>query len=107
MKRTVRKYAPNFKGTEILPVLELVAEVESKIQSYIITDLKTGRLAGIKQETFEELLKSAGIPCRDFCDDVSLLGMSCCPRRSWPGAISPLKNTSGSSLNTKVPGKLK
>ena len=35
--------------------------------SFIITDIKTRRLAGIKKETFEELLKAAGIPTKYFC----------------------------------------
>ena len=41
--------------------------VQPKILSFIITDLKTRRLAGIKKETFEELLKTSGIPARYFC----------------------------------------
>ena len=35
--------------------------------SFIITDLRTRRLAGLKKETFEEVLKTAGIPCRYYC----------------------------------------
>ena len=66
MKR-VGKYAPDFKGIEILPIPELVTEVEPKILFYIIKDLRTKRLAKIRKDTFEELLKSAGIPCRYFC----------------------------------------
>ena len=34
---------------------------------FFITDLRTRRLAGLKKEMFEELLKSAGISCRYFC----------------------------------------
>ena len=41
--------------------------VEPKTLSYIITDLRTRILAGIRKETFEELLKSAGISCWYFC----------------------------------------
>ena len=52
---------------EILPILELVAEVKPKTLSYIITDLRTKRLAEIRRETFKELLKSTGIPCWYFC----------------------------------------
>ena len=63
----VGKYAPYFRGNEILPIPEIVAEVEPKTLSFIITDLRTRKLAGIKKETFEELLKSASIPCRYFC----------------------------------------
>ena len=54
----VKKYAQYFQGDEILPIPELVAEVEPKTESFIITDLKTRRLAEVKKETFEELLKS-------------------------------------------------
>ena len=35
--------------------------------SFVITDLKTRRLAGIKKETFEGLLKGAGIPAKYYC----------------------------------------
>ena len=52
---------------EILPIPELVAEIEPKTLSYIIMDLRNKRLAGIRKDTFEELLKSADIPCRYFC----------------------------------------
>ena len=61
------KYAKFFVGNRILPIPELVEMVQPKIISFIITDLKTRRLAGIKKETFEELLKTAGIPARYFC----------------------------------------
>ena len=45
---------PYFKETG--RIAELVAEVEPKTLSYIITDLRTRRLAGIRQETFEDLV---------------------------------------------------
>ena len=32
-----------------------------------MTDLKTRRLAGIKKETFEDLLKAAGVPAKYYC----------------------------------------
>ena len=41
--------------------------MKPKTLSFIITDLRTRRLAGVKKETFEELLKSTGIPFRHFC----------------------------------------
>ena len=50
-----------------MPISELVKEIEPKTLSYIITDIKTRRLAGIKKETFGELLKAAGIPAKYFC----------------------------------------
>ena len=56
-----------FKEGEILPIPELVKEVEPKTLSFVVTDLKTKRLAGLKKETFEDLLKSANIPGKYFC----------------------------------------
>ena len=58
----VDKYAQYFKGNRILPIAELVESVQSKTLSFIITDLKTKRLAGIKKDTFKKLQKAAGIP---------------------------------------------
>ena len=46
----------------ILPIPELVQELQPKILSFVVTDLKTGRLAGLRMETFEELLKAARNP---------------------------------------------
>ena len=61
------KYAPYFQGNRILPILELVEVVQPKTLSLIVTDIRTRRVAGLKKETFEELLKAAGIPVRYFC----------------------------------------
>ena len=63
----VGKYAPYFQGNTILPIPDLVAAVEPKTLSLIVTDLRTRRLAGLKKESSWELLKTAGIPCRYFC----------------------------------------
>ena len=38
-----------------------------RILSLVVSDLKTKRLVGLKKETFEELLRKAGIPCQYFC----------------------------------------
>ena len=65
-KDRVRKYALYLKGTEIFPIPELVAETETKILSYLITDLRKNKLAGIREDTFKDLLKSTCIPCRYF-----------------------------------------
>ena len=43
------KYANYFKEGEILPIPELVKEVEPKTLSFVVTDLKTKRLAGLKK----------------------------------------------------------
>ena len=63
----VEKYKQYFKDGEILPIPELVEAVEPKTLSFVVTDIKTKRLAGIKKETFEDLLKTANIPGKYFC----------------------------------------
>ena len=62
----VRKYAKYFKENKILPIPELVEAVEPKTLSFVVTDLRTKRLAGLKKESFEELLQTAGIPGKYF-----------------------------------------
>ena len=62
----VEKYEQYFKDGEILPIPELVEAVEPKTLSFVVTDIKTKRLAGIKKETFEDLLKTANIPGKYF-----------------------------------------
>ena len=61
------KYAKYFKDGEILPIPELVQAVEPKTISFVITDIKTRRLANINKEKFEETLKSVGIPGKYIC----------------------------------------
>ena len=63
----VEKYATYFKDGEILPIPELVQALEPKTSSFVVTDLKTKRLAGLKKETFEDILKTANIPGKYFC----------------------------------------
>ena len=63
----VEKYTKYFKGNEILPIPELVEKLTPRILSMVVSDLKTKRLVGLKKETFEELLRKAGIPCQYFC----------------------------------------
>ena len=61
------KYEQYFQGNRILPIPELITIVENKTLSFIVTDIKTRRLAGIRKETFKELLRVAGIPAKYFC----------------------------------------
>ena len=61
------KYEKYFQGNRILPIPELVQEVQPKKISFVVTDSKIRRLAGIKKEIFEELLKAAGIPAKYYC----------------------------------------
>ena len=84
-KDRVEKYALYFQGILILHIPEFGAAVEPKNLSFIITDLRTRRLAGLKKETF------AGV--------VSPHRMSCYPWRSWQQswlAVTSLQNTSAS-----------
>ena len=68
------KYANDFKEGEILLIPELVEAVEPKTLSFVVTDLKTKRLAGLKKETFEDLLKSANIQVSTFAAEALLPG---------------------------------
>ena len=61
------KYAQYFQGNRILPFPDLVEAVQPKTLSLIVTDIRIRRLAGLKNKTFEKLLKAAGIPARYFC----------------------------------------
>ena len=66
-KKIREKYEKYFEGHRIFPIPELVDQVKPKTISFVITDLKTRRLAGIRKKTFEELLKAAGIPAKYYC----------------------------------------
>ena len=63
----INKYAKYFKENKILPIPELVQAVEPKTLSFVVTDIKTRRLASLNKEKFEEILKSAGIPGKYIC----------------------------------------
>ena len=61
------KYEKYFEGNRIHPIPELIKEVEPKTISFVVTDLRTRRLAGIKKDVFEELLRAADIPAKYYC----------------------------------------
>ena len=61
------KYAQYFQGNKILPIPELVQEVQPKTISFVVTDQKTRRVGGLGKDTFEEILKAAGIPAKYYC----------------------------------------
>ena len=48
-KDRVDKYAQYLEGDRILQILELVEAVQTEILSFVITDLKTRRLARVKK----------------------------------------------------------
>ena len=66
-KDRVGKYAEFFVGNEILPIPEIVQKIEPRIVSLVVTDLKTRRFVGLKRESFEDLLRTSGVPCQYFC----------------------------------------
>ena len=66
-ERIREKYKKYFQGYRILPIPELIKEVQPKIVSFVITDIKSRRLAGIQKETFEDLLRAADIPAKYYC----------------------------------------
>ena len=79
----VGKYAPYFKDSTILPILELVVEVKPKTLSYIVMDLRTRRLAGLKKRLLESSAEQWGSHAGTTAREASPLGMSCYSRRSW------------------------
>ena len=66
-KKIREKYVKYFDGNRIFPIPELVEQVRPRTISFVVTELKTRRLGGIKKETFEGLLKAAGIPAKYYC----------------------------------------
>ena len=66
-KDRVGRYAEYFKGNEILPISEILQRLEPRIVSLVVSDIKTRRLVGLKKESFEDLLRKAGVPCQYFC----------------------------------------
>ena len=66
-KGRLGRYAKYFKGNEILPIPEIVERIAPRVLSLVVSDLKTKTLVGLSKDTFEELLRKAGIPCQYFC----------------------------------------
>ena len=58
------RYAEYFKGNEILSIPDILQRLEPRIVS---SDIKTRRLVGLKKESFEDLLRKAGVPFQYFC----------------------------------------
>ena len=91
----VGKYAEYFKGNEILPILEIAKDVEPRILSLVVTDMKTKRITGLKKEAFEELLRTAGIPCQYFCR------RSYAPRDILLPTVEQAVRTAATNITTK------
>ena len=58
----VKKYTKYFKNNEILPIPELVQDVEPKTLSFVVTDIKTMRLGNLKKRNFRRDLKERRHP---------------------------------------------
>ena len=59
--KNIEKYDNYFKDSEILSTPEMVETTEPKTLLFVDTDLQTKRLASLKKETFEDILKTANI----------------------------------------------
>ena len=66
-KDRVSKYAQYFQDNNILPIPEISKALEPQILLFIISDLKTKRVARWKKENFEECLPTADISCCYYC----------------------------------------
>ena len=60
------KYAPYFQGNTILTIPDLVATVEPKTLSFIVTDIRTRRLAGLKNGILQGVTKNCKHPMSVF-----------------------------------------
>ena len=63
----MEKYARYFQGNTILPIPKLTQTLEPRTVSYVVTDLRSKRLASLKRENFEGLLCAKGVPCKHYC----------------------------------------
>ena len=66
-KDRVVKDALYFQGNTILPIPEITDALDPRILSLVVVDIKTRRIAGLKNYTFEDLMRPAGIPGQYFC----------------------------------------
>ena len=61
-QRRVGKYTSYFQGNIILPIPEITASLE-----LVLVEIKSKRMAGLKRDSFMELLRIAGILALYFC----------------------------------------
>ena len=91
-KDRVNNYAELFKDGEILTILELVEAVEPKIMSFVVTDLRNRRLAGIKKKLLRKYQRLQKSQVGISVEEASLPGMFCFHQkrllRNWPVVIS-------------------
>ena len=65
-KHRVEKYDQYIQSNVLLPMPEVTKARELRTLSFVAVDLKTRRLASLKKDTFEELMKTSGVPCQYF-----------------------------------------
>ena len=63
----VGKYGLYFQGNVILPIPKVANVLKPWIVSLVVVDIKNRRFAGLKKDTFEELLRTPCIPGQYFC----------------------------------------
>ena len=63
----VSQCAPFFQGNVILPIPGVANVLEPWIISLIVFDIKNRRFAKLKKDSFDELLRTAGISGQYFC----------------------------------------
>ena len=63
----LEKYQQYSKSTTIQPMLEVIATLELRILSCVITEIKIRSLVGLKRDNFEELLRTNGVSFMNFC----------------------------------------
>ena len=63
----MEKYEKYFKRNVILHIPEVTWVIDPRTLSLVIVDLKTRTLASIKNNTFEEVMKSSWNPCQYYC----------------------------------------
>ena len=77
-KKIREKYEKYFEGNRVLPIPELVNEIQPKTILFVVTDLKTRRLAGIKKKhlktcfaTWDVLLPSQDLAAKLAGDTIT------------------------------------
>ena len=63
----VGRYGTYFQGNVILPISEVANVLESLSVSLVVFDIKNRRFVGLKKDSSEELLRTAGIQGQYFC----------------------------------------
>ena len=58
---------PYFQSNTILHVPDITEDLDPRIISLVVVDIRTRRFAGLKKDYFEDLMHTSGIPVQYFC----------------------------------------